>query len=174
VRATALTSTLGVELDRAGRVIVEPDLSIPGHREVFVIGDAAAFLHQGGKPLPGLAPVAIQQGQAVARSISADLRGQPRQPFHYHDKGSMVTIGRLAAIADFGRVRISGFLAWLAWLVVHIFFLIGFRNRFVVMFDWIWNYVTYQRGARLITGHRMEPGAPKEIPAAGVKDQQTR
>jgi len=152
VKTSPLAASLGVELDRAGRLLVAPDLSIPGHPDAFVIGDLACFLHQTGKPLPGVAPVAIQQGRHAARNICRALHGQPAEPFHYRDKGSIATIGRAAAVADFGVVKVSGFLAWLAYLFVHIFFLIGFRNRFVVMFEWAWAYFTYQRAARLITG----------------------
>jgi len=139
-------------LDRAGRVLVEPDLSIPGHPEAFVIGDMCAFLHQTGQPLPGVAPVAIQQGRAAADNVLRRLSGQATRPFRYHDKGSMATIGRAAAIAVMGPLRLSGLPAWLAWLLVHIMFLIGFRNRFLVLFQWAWAYITWQRGARLITG----------------------
>lgn len=161
VSASPLTKSLGVSLDRGGRVPVEPDLSLAGHSEAFAIGDLAAFLHQDGKLLPGLAPVAMQQGAFVAKAIEDTLSGKPRKRFRYVDRGSLATIGRSAAVAEFGRLRLSGFTAWLAWLLIHIFFLIGFRNRFVVFFDWLWSYLTYQRGARLITGHRMEPGAPE-------------
>ncbi len=154
VRATALTQSLGVETDRAGRVHVERDLSLPGHREVFAIGDMTLFL-QDGKPLPGVSPVAMQMGEAVARNIQLDLKGKPRQEFHYTDKGTMATIGRKAAIAHVGKLKLSGFPAWLFWLGLHIWFLIGFRNRFAVMFNWAWSYFTYQRGARLITGRRL-------------------
>lgn len=151
------------ELDHAGRVIVRPDLSVPGHPEAFVIGDLAAFLHQTGKPLPGVAPVAIQQGRHAARNILRMLQGLPSEPFHYFDKGSLATIGRAAAVADFGFVKFAGFFAWLAYLVVHIFFLIGFRNRFAVMFEWAWAYFTFQRAARLITGDMdaLYSGPPK-------------
>ncbi|HET7841796.1 MAG TPA: NAD(P)/FAD-dependent oxidoreductase [Terriglobia bacterium] len=152
VQASPLAQSLGIPLDKAGRVIVEPDLSIPGFPEVIVIGDLAVFTYQTGKPLPGVAPVAIQQGRHSARNILRSIRGKPRKSFHYFDKGMLATIGRAAAVADFGFVRISGFFAWLAYLFVHIFFLIGFRNRFVVMFEWAWAYFTFQRGARLITG----------------------
>jgi NADH:quinone reductase (non-electrogenic) len=152
VAAAPLARSLGAPLDRAGRVLVEPDLSIPGHPEAFVIGDLAAFLHQTGQPLPGLAPVAIQQGRAVADNVWRRLQGEPTRPFHYVDKGSMAAIGRAKAVAVMGRLRLWGFPAWLAWLLVHIMFLIGFRNRFVVLFEWAWAYFTYQRGARLITG----------------------
>ncbi len=152
VAASPLARSLGVPLDRAGRVLVEPDLSIPGHPEAFVIGDLAAFIHQTGQPLPGLAPVAIQQGRAVADNVLRRLRSEPTRPFHYFDKGSMAAIGRAKAVAVLGRLRLWGFSAWLAWVFVHILYLIGFRNRFLVVFEWAWAYFTYQRGARLITG----------------------
>ncbi len=152
VSASPLGRALQVAADRAGRVFVEPDLSIPGHREVFVIGDLASMKDAEGKPLPGVAPVAMQQGKWVSRQIAADIAGNARQPFHYFDKGSLATIGRAAAIAQFGKVHISGFIAWLAWLFIHILFLIGFRNRIIVMFQWAWSYLTYERSARLITG----------------------
>jgi NADH dehydrogenase len=153
VRATALTKTLGVELDRAGRVVVEKDLTIPKHPEAYVIGDTAAFLHDGGKPLPGVSPVAMQQARTVAKSIRRALEEKPRLDFSYFDKGSMATIGRKRAIAEMGKMRLSGFVAWMAWLFIHIWYLIGFRNRIVVLFTWFWSYVTYRRGARLITGY---------------------
>lgn len=152
VAASPVGRSLGVPLDRAGRVIVEPDLSIPGHPEIFVIGDMAAFLHQTGKLLPGVCPVAIQQGEAVADNIRREIAGRPRRPFHYADRGSMATIGRAAGLCWIGRMQFNGVFGWLAWLFIHIFFLIGFRNRLVVMIEWAWAYVTYQRGARLITG----------------------
>jgi NADH dehydrogenase len=152
VAASPLARALGVPLDRAGRVIVKPDLSLPGHDLVFVIGDMAAFRGPDGQALPGLAPVAIQQGQAVARTILRRLAGEPARPFQYRDKGSMATIGRAAAVAVIGRLQLSGLPAWLAWLFVHIMFLIGFRNRFLVLFEWAWAYLSWQRGARLITG----------------------
>jgi NADH:ubiquinone reductase (H+-translocating) len=152
VAAAPLGRTLGVPLDRAGRVIVERDLSIPGHPEAFAIGDLCAFTGADGRPLPGLAPVALQQGRAAARNVLRRLAGEPTEPFRYHDRGTMATIGRAAAVAAVGRVRLSGLLAWLAWLFVHIAFLIGFRNRFLVIFQWAWAYLSWQRGARLITG----------------------
>lgn len=151
VKAAPVVATLGAPQDRAGRVLVMPDLSIPEHPNVFVVGDAAAFLHQGGALLPGTAPVAMQQGAAAARAIIADLAGRPRTPFHYQHKGNLATIGRAAGVADFGRVRLRGFLAWIAWLFIHIYFLIGFDNRLMVLFQWAWSYLTYQRGVRLIT-----------------------
>ncbi len=158
VGATPITKTLGVELDRAGRVVVEPDCTVPGHRNVFAIGDTALFLHQDGKPLPGVSPVAMQQGRFVARAIAADLAGRQRGTFHYVDKGSMATIGRSRAIAEMRQLKLSGFPAWVAWLAVHLFFLIGFKNRFFVLLDWIYAYFTYRRGARLITGRRLRAG----------------
>ena len=148
VQASPLARTLGAPLDRAGRVLVNDDLTMPGHPEVFIIGDLAALR----EPVPGVAPAAIQEGIHAARSIERAVAGKPRQPFRYRDKGSLATIGRAAGVADFGRFHLSGFLAWAAWLGVHIFFLIGFRNRVLVLLQWAWAYVTYQRGARLITG----------------------
>jgi len=146
VQASPLAASLGVPLDRAGRVLVNADLTIPGHPEVFVIGDLAAF-----EQVPGVAPAAIQEGIHAARNIERAIEGQPLRAFHYRDKGSLATIGRAAAVADLGRIHISGFVAWIAWLTIHIFFLIGFRNRLLVLLQWAWAYVTYQRGARLIT-----------------------
>jgi NADH dehydrogenase len=157
VAASPLGKRLGAATDRAGRVLVEPDLSIPGHREVFVIGDLASLKDEHGRMLPGVAPVAIQQGKAAAKNIGRDLKGKPRVRFHYFDKGSLATIGRSAGIAQFGKIHISGFVAWLTWLFVHIFFLIGFRNRVLVLIQWAWSYFTYERGARLITGDQRLP-----------------
>ena len=153
VRASPLAQTLGTKLDRAGRVVVDPDLSVPAHPNVFVIGDLCALKDEGGSQLPGVAPVAIQQGRRAAGNILLACRGQASEPFRYHDRGSLATIGRAAAVADLGFVKFSGTMAWLAWLFVHIFFLIGFRNRFVVLFEWAWAYFTFQRAARLITGN---------------------
>ncbi len=149
--ASPLTRTLGVPLDRAGRVIVEPDSTIPGHPEVFVLGDAAAFRDDRLGILPGVCPVAIQMGQYAARVIIGDLNNRPRRPFSYWDRGQLAVIGRGHAVADIWRFRFGGLLAWLIWIFVHIFFLIGFRNRVVVLLEWAWAYATYQRGARLIT-----------------------
>ena len=158
VAASPLGRSLGVALDRAGRVLVEPDLTIPGHPEVFVIGDLAALPDASGKPLPGVAQVAIQQGRHAASNIEAALHGEQLRPFHYRDPGNLAVLGRAAAIADLPRVRLSGFPAWLVWCFVHILYLIGFRNRFIVMFEWAWAYLTWQRGARLITGEDGVPG----------------
>jgi NADH:quinone reductase (non-electrogenic) len=161
VAASPLARSLGTPLDRAGRVQIEPNLSIPGHPEVMIIGDLASLM-QDGKPVPGVAPAAIQEGKHAAKNIVRSLRGQPRQPFHYRDKGSLATIGRAAAVADLNFIKLSGWVAWMAWLLVHIFFLIGFRNRFVVIFEWAWSYFTYDRGARLITGR---PRRSEEAPS---------
>jgi len=173
VRATPTTTALGVPIDRSGRIIVEPDCSIPGHGDAFAIGDTVAYLHQGGAPLPGVSPVAMQQGRFVARNINRAVRGRPTKPeFHYFDKGSLATIGRSRAIADLGWIKLSGFPAWVAWLVIHLFFLIGFRNRLLVMIDWAYSYFTYKRGVRLITGEdrpacldslSLQEGLPKPL-----------
>ncbi|MGZ5444526.1 MAG: NAD(P)/FAD-dependent oxidoreductase [Thermoanaerobaculia bacterium] len=152
VQASPLARSLGVPLDRAGRVLVEADLTIPGHSDVFVLGDLAAVRQHDGSFVPGVAPAAIQAGQHTATNLERAVAGQPLRAFKYRDKGSLATIGRAAAVADFGRFRFGGFFAWMAWLLIHIFFLIGFRNRFLVITQWAWAYLTYQRGARLITG----------------------
>jgi len=152
VEPSPLARSLGVPLDDVGRVPVNPDLSIPGHPEVFVIGDLAAFVDETGKPLPGLAAVAVQQGRQVARNILRMCNGLPSEPFHYVDLGTMATIGRAAAVVNFNWITLSGFVAWVIWIFVHILLLIGFRNRFVVLFDWAWSYLSFQRSARLITG----------------------
>jgi len=174
VSSSPLLQTLGIELDRAGRAKVEKDCSLPGHREVFVIGDASYLLGDDGNPLPGVSPTAMQMGRHVASIIRGELAQgagatAAREPFRYRDKGSMATIGRSRAIAEMGNLRLSGFLAWLAWLVVHVFYLIGFRNRFAVVVDWAWSYFTFRRGARLITGGRMEPGPPESVSHAQPK-----
>jgi NADH dehydrogenase len=202
VAASDLGKKLGAPVDRAGRVLVQPDLSLPGHSEVFVIGDLAALKDEHGKMLPGVAPVAIQEGRYVAKLIREEIKGRTgtpllsrfvrqdgdadshtnsRTPFHYWDKGSLATIGRAAAVAEFGKIHISGFIAWLSWLFVHILFLIGFRNRLLVFIQWAWSYVTYERGARLITGSTYLPGwtaptsptapepAPQEIHSGSAK-----
>jgi NADH dehydrogenase len=151
VAASPLGKTLGVPLDRAGRVLVEPELTIPGYRNVFVIGDLASLKGEDGKPLPGVAQVAIQMGRHAARNVERAIEQQPYRAFHYKDLGTMATIGRASAVADFGWMQLKGYVGWLAWLFVHILNLIGFRNRFVVMLGWIWSYFTYQRAIRLIT-----------------------
>ncbi len=163
VLPSRLGRTLGVPLDPQGRVRVEPDLSLPGHPEVFVIGDQARVVGRDGAPLPGVAPVAMQQGRFVARTIAGDLAGRPRQPFQYADKGQpfqyadkgqMATIGRSRAVVEIGRLRFGGLLAWLLWIVVHIYYLTGFENRLLVVIQWAWSYVSFRRGARLIVGKR--------------------
>jgi NADH dehydrogenase len=161
VLASPLARSLGVPLDRAGRVLVTKELTLADDPRVYVIGDLA-LLEQDGKPVPGVAPAAIQEGRHAARNIRAAIQGQPLAPFHYKDKGSLATIGRAAGIADLGKVKLTGFTAWVAWLLVHIFFLIGFRNRFLVLFSWAWAYLTWDRGARLMTGDvRVKPGCEK-------------
>lgn len=148
--ASRIGQSLGARHDRAGRVEVEPDLSVPGHPEIFVIGDLA-IVRQDGKQVPAVAPAAMQMGTAAARNIRHDLRGEPRVSFRYRNKGDLATIGRHKAIADFGRFHVTGRLAWWLWLFVHIMYLVGFRNRLSVLLQWAYAYVTYQRGVRLIT-----------------------
>lgn len=149
--ASPILRTLAAPLDRQGRVVVEQDCSIPKHPEVFVIGDAANFAHDVAQPLPGIAPVAIQMGQYVARAIKDDLKGKPRTAFRYWDKGQLAVIGRGKAVADIWKLHFGGVFAWLTWIFVHILYLIGFRNRIMVLLQWGWSYVTYGLGARLIT-----------------------
>ena len=152
VMASPAGRWLGAESDRAGRVKVRSDLSVPGHTDVFVIGDTAAATGADGTMLPGVAPVAKQQGQYVARALIARYRGRTTAAFRYRDLGSLATVGRARAVAQFGKIRLSGFPAWVLWSVAHIYFLIGFRSRFVVALNWAWSYITFQRGSRLITG----------------------
>ena len=152
VAASPLGAALASEMDRAGRVLVEPDLSLPGYKEIFVIGDMASILQKDGKPVPGVSPAAMQMGQLTAANILRDLKSLPRKEFEYLNRGTMATIGRSKAIADIGGYQFKGFIAWLMWLFLHVMFLIGFRNRFAVMFEWFWAYLTRERSARLITG----------------------
>ncbi|MBK6780718.1 MAG: NAD(P)/FAD-dependent oxidoreductase [Gemmatimonadetes bacterium] len=170
--ASPIMHSLGTPLDRAGRAIVEPDCSVPGHPELFVLGDAAAVSDGKGGTLPGICPVAIQMGQYTARTIAGDLAGRPRRPFSYWDKGQLAVIGRGHAVADIWKLHFGGFLAWLIWAFVHIFFLIGFRNRVLVMLQWGWSYFTYERGARLITwpwsGRPGEPAGRRSGPFGGI------
>ncbi|HYP87809.1 MAG TPA: NAD(P)/FAD-dependent oxidoreductase [Polyangiaceae bacterium] len=169
VRGTGLAQKIGLSVDRQGRALVEQDCSIKDHPEVFVIGDAASFIPDGAQQgLPGVSPVAMQQGRFVARQISRSVHGAPRQRFRYLDKGSMATIGRSRAVAQVGKLQLSGFLAWLAWLTVHIFYLIDFRNRVVVLLDWAWAYFAYRRGSRLITGRRLQAGSGTAVTLAPV------
>jgi NADH dehydrogenase len=157
VAASPAAEWLGAQHDRLGRVLVENDLTLPGHPEIFVIGDTARVGDAAGNPLPGVAPVAKQEGAYAAKVIRARLAAQPSPPaFRYRNFGNLATIGRTAAVADFGFLRLTGFFAWIVWSLVHIYFLIGFRNRVAVAFDWLWAYVTFQRGARLITEVEME------------------
>jgi NADH dehydrogenase len=156
VRPTPLAAKLGVPRDRVGRIIVGEDLSIPGHPEAFAIGDLSSFT-QDGAPLPGLSPVAMQEGRAAANAIIRTLRGQERKRFHYVDKGTMATIGRTRAIAQIARIHLSGWIAWFTWLFVHIWYLIGFRNRLAVLLNWAWTYITFRSGSRVITGLHHPP-----------------
>jgi NADH dehydrogenase len=165
VRASPLNAGLRGRMDAAGRVEVERDLSLPGRREVFVVGDQARFVGDDGVPVPGLAPAAIQEGETAARNILHDLRGTERESFHYFDKGIMATVGRAAAIVQTGGLQTSGFFAWLTWCFVHILYLIGFRNRVLVLIQWMWSYFRYKRGARLIT----KPEWMEALPAARLQ-----
>src|SRR5579871_5140444 len=163
VSASPLGKMLGGPVDRAGRVLVEPDLTLPGHREVFVIGDLASVKTKDGKPVPGVAPAAIQMGKFAGKQIKRAVENKPREEFAYRDKGSLATIGRTKAVADLGKLHFSGFLAWLSWLFIHVFFLIGFRNRFMVMTEWAWDYLTFNNSARLITDNaKLEAGSKAE------------
>ncbi|MFA6108129.1 MAG: NAD(P)/FAD-dependent oxidoreductase [Candidatus Latescibacterota bacterium] len=156
MQASGLSATiarrLGAKTDHGGRLLVEPDLSLPGHPEIFVLGDLAHYAHQGTAPLPAVAPVAMQQGRYLARLIQRRLRGRPTGPFHYRDRGSLAVIGRHAAVADLGALHVAGWPAWLAWIFVHIGYLIEFDSKVMVMFQWGWNYLTRKKGARLVTG----------------------
>ncbi len=165
VKASPLGRALGAPVDKAGRVLVLPDLTVPGHPDVFVVGDLAS-VEQDGHPVPGVAPAALQMGHHAAENVQRAVRGEPLAPFHYWDKGSLATIGRSRAVGIVGRLHLSGFVAWAAWLFVHIFFLIGFRNRFVVLFTWTWAYLTWQRSARLILGYGREEPASSPLAAA--------
>jgi len=156
VAASPLVKSLGVPLDRVGRVSAEPTLQVPGHPEIFVVGDVCA-LQQDGKPLPGVAQVGMQEGAHAARNIVHAIKGEPLTPFRYRDYGTMAVIGRGSAVADIGPVETSGFLAWVFWLFLHIFWLIGFRNRLAVLSEWAWSYLTMQRRVRLITGEKLPP-----------------
>ena len=155
-QASRLLSSLNTELDRAGRVVVEKDLTLKNYPNIFVIGDAARVLNEKGELLPGIAPAAMQQGRYVARVIESDSNGEQRKPFSYFDKGIMATIGKRKAIAKIGKFEFSQTMAWFLWSFIHIFFLISFRNRFRVMAEWIWYYFTSRRGVRLITTHPLE------------------
>jgi NADH dehydrogenase len=170
VMARPLTKQLGVDLDKAGRVMVNPDLSLPGHPEVFAIGDIASVRQQTGKPVPGVAPAAMQMARHAARLIRDEIEccssGGERRTFVYQDKGSLATIGRSAGIAQFGRIKLSGFIAWAGWLAVHLVFLIGFRNKLSVLVSWTYSYLTYRLGARIITGWPMPAACERPAPSS--------
>jgi NADH dehydrogenase len=173
VMASGAAAWLGVEADRAGRARVEPDLSIPGHPDIFVIGDTAAATDEAGAQLPGVAPVAKQQGEYLGRLIAREARAGKagkRAPFRYSDFGSLATIGRQAAVAQLGPIELTGFVAWVFWCAAHIYFLIGFRNRLQVTLDWMWSYLTFERGSRLITGDMPDAHAPPAIAARPAAD----
>ena len=172
VKASSLGQASGMPVDRHGRVLVESDLSLPGHRNVFVAGDQACAMHSTGKPLPGTAPVAIQQGRYLARLIRREIAGKPREPFHFVDKGQMATIGRSRAIVEMGPIKVAGFPAWVMWLVVHIYYLTGFNRRLLVVLQWAWSYLTFHRGARLIVSKQWrfyaKSGATDPLPPSPI------
>jgi len=157
VEASELGKSGGMQTDNRGRVMVEPDLSLSNYPNVFVAGDQACYTHQTGQPLPGTAPVALQQGRCIGKNIRAEVKGKPRSKFHFRDKGQMATIGRSRAIVEIGRLKLAGFFAWVVWLVVHIFYLTGFKNRVLVVMQWAWSYLSFRRGARLIVGKEWDP-----------------
>jgi len=153
IQASSLNKQLKGELDSMGRIVVEPDMSLKHFPEIFVAGDQAHFSHQTGEPLHGIAPVALQQGRFIAKNILKELEHKPRERFHYIDKGQLATIGRNNAVLEIGRIKLGGFWAWIIWLFVHIYYLIGFKNKFMVLLQWAYSYLTYQKGARLIVNH---------------------
>jgi NADH dehydrogenase len=175
VAGSGFGRAMGVPLDRAGRVIVRPDLSLPEHPEVFVVGDLACMAQPGEGQVPAVAPAAMQEARHAAKNVLRTLRGEPTLPFQYRDKGSLATVGRKAAVADLGKLKLSGVSAWLAWLVLHLLFLVGFRNRMIVLIQWAWSFLSYDRGARLITGplrrdralgEARAPALPPPVPSA--------
>ena len=170
VAASPLARSLGAPLDSAGRVRVNPDLSVPGAPNVFVAGDLAAVNAPNGQPVPGVAPAAMQEGRAAAKNVKRLLENKPTEPFVYFDKGSLATIGRARAVADIGGFKLGGFIAWFTWLVIHITYLIGFRNRLFVLASWSWTYLTYDRGSRLITGEVGPLLPPPELPEAAPRE----
>ncbi len=179
VKPTSFAAMLGVPLHKSGRVLVDASCAAEGQKNVFAIGDMAFFLPEGAKaPLPGVAQVAMQQGEHVAKSIKRDLAGKPRETFSYFDKGSMATIGRSRAVVEAGKLKLSGLLAWLAWCFIHVIYLIGFHNRIVVMLTWLWSYMTFRRGARLITTHIARRKLPlaelDEVPASDALGVEAR
>jgi len=162
VEASELGQAGGMHVDNRGRVLVEPDLSLEGHPNVFVAGDQASYTHQTGSPLPGTAPVALQQGRFIGKTIRNEVQGKPRSKFHFRDKGQMATIGRSRAIVEMGRFKLAGFFAWVVWLVVHVFYLTGFKNRVLVVMQWAWSYLSFRRGARLIVDRGWAPADEQE------------
>jgi NADH dehydrogenase len=171
----AIAESTGAKLDRSGRVLVEPDLTVPGHPEIFVIGDLANYPHQTGNPLPGVAPVAIQQGRYVAKALESRLAGKPSRPFRYRDRGNMASVGRASAVADIGRFEFAGFFAWLAWLFVHLIHLVEFEDKVLVLIQWGWYYFSRNRAARLITGEKSICPAPDaEQPGSFIDREESR
>lgn len=162
VEASELGQAGGMHVDNRGRVLVEPDLSLEGYPNVFVAGDQASYTHQTGSPLPGTAPVALQQGRFIGKTIRSEVKGKPRSKFHFRDKGQMATIGRSRAIVEMGRFKLAGFFAWVVWLVVHVFYLTGFKNRVLVVMQWAWSYLSFRRGARLIVDRGWSPAEEQE------------
>ncbi|MEO0852975.1 MAG: NAD(P)/FAD-dependent oxidoreductase, partial [Cyanobacteria bacterium J06648_11] len=163
----AIAERTGAELDRTGRIVVEPDLSVPGYPDLFALGDLAHYAHQDeGKPLPGVAPVAMQQGRYVAQLVMGRLQGQSTPPFRYVDQGSLAVIGRNAAVADLGKLKFSGLPAWFIWTFVHIYYLVEFDNKLLVLMQWGWNYFTRKRGARLITGATPASSGDRDTPVS--------
>jgi NADH dehydrogenase len=162
VEASELGQAGGMHVDNRGRVLVEPDLSLEGYPNVFVAGDQASYTHQTGSPLPGTAPVALQQGRFIGKTIRNEVKGKPRSKFHFRDKGQMATIGRSRAIVEMGRLKLAGFFAWVVWLVVHVFYLTGFKNRVLVVMQWAWSYLSFRRGARLIVDRGWSPAEEQE------------
>lgn len=174
VCATSLTKKLGVPLDRGGRVLVNPDLSLPDHPEVFAVGDMASVMQEDGKPVPGVSPAAMQEGRHVAEIVENELAfpgAVERPPFKYWDKGTMATIGRSAAVAKIGHFEFSGFIAWMAWLVVHLVFLVGFRNKISVMLQWFYSYINYKRGARVVINAPLAAKPAALEPSSNVKEK---
>jgi NADH dehydrogenase len=164
VRGAQLAGDDGLKVDRQGRLVVNEDLSVEGRPNIYVAGDQAAFTDQEGQPLPGTAPVAMQQGRHAAATILNDLAGRPREAFRFVDRGQMATIGRSRAIVEIGKMRFSGWFAWLTWLLVHIYFLVGFKNRLFVVMNWAWSYLTFRRGARLIVEREWRIGGDDDTP----------
>jgi NADH dehydrogenase len=152
-----LADATGAETDRAGRLLVQPDLTLPNHPEILIIGDLANYPYQTGKPLPGVAQVAMQQGDYAARSIQMRLKGKTMWPFHYLDLGNMATIGRASAVVDLGKLHFSGWIGWLMWLFIHLLYIVQYQSRVLVLIQWGWNYFTRNRAARLITGEHLLP-----------------